>query len=307
MLRKHRVPEVLFICATCFVALCCITLSAQTTVTAFPAGKEFPTIQEAIDEANPGDTIVVDDGSYRENLEVTKPLTILGIGGVTLLPEDRAIPAIRIAGAEGVLIRNVRVEAAATAIEVTQSTCRITGCWLGTTETGVQVVVLGSDRVSFEQCTFTGRGVGVLTVGDGTVEIVDCGFIGIGTGALLGGATSVLVAGCAFVECHEGISLSSSVKGTIVDNRIDDSRGSGILVGPAPSHVWDGPLVFVSNVIRNSMKWGISLCGISLSEELSFKGLLGGFGNTIEGEDGLGLACPADYEWPDGFFTSVDE
>ncbi|HOO53398.1 MAG TPA: NosD domain-containing protein [Methanothrix sp.] len=37
-------------------------------------------IQEAIDAANPGDTIVVQSGTYYENVDVNKPLTLRGVG-----------------------------------------------------------------------------------------------------------------------------------------------------------------------------------------------------------------------------------
>ena len=92
-----------------------------------------------------------------------------------------------------------------------------------------------------------------------------------------------------------------------MDNCISDSRGSGILVGPAPSHTWDGPLILVSNTIQNSAEWDVSLCGISSTEELSFQGQFHGFGNTITAGDGPRRVCPADYEWPEGFFRTPDE
>lgn len=40
---------------------------------------DFPTIQDAVDAACPGDTIEVESGSYRENVDVYKRLTLQGI------------------------------------------------------------------------------------------------------------------------------------------------------------------------------------------------------------------------------------
>ncbi|MCK4733628.1 MAG: right-handed parallel beta-helix repeat-containing protein [Methanophagales archaeon] len=41
----------------------------------------YPTIQAAVDTASPGDTIIVRDGTYRENIEVNKRLTIKSENG----------------------------------------------------------------------------------------------------------------------------------------------------------------------------------------------------------------------------------
>jgi parallel beta-helix repeat protein len=46
------------------------------------------TIQEAVDAANAGDTIKVKAGTYNENVEVDKKLTITGIGNPTVDPVD---------------------------------------------------------------------------------------------------------------------------------------------------------------------------------------------------------------------------
>jgi pectin methylesterase-like acyl-CoA thioesterase len=44
----------------------------------------YPTIQAAVDAASPGDTIIVRDGTYIENVDVTKSLVIRSENGADL-------------------------------------------------------------------------------------------------------------------------------------------------------------------------------------------------------------------------------
>jgi len=62
-----------------FVAF--FTLGSAAELTVCPSGCDYTKIQDAIDSANPGDTIIVGDGTYTENVNVNKPLTIMSENG----------------------------------------------------------------------------------------------------------------------------------------------------------------------------------------------------------------------------------
>jgi len=80
MNRKQRILVIgiafLIVCASLGVT------SAKTLYVDDDGGYDFTRIQEAIDEASPGDTIFVYNGTYEENLEIDK-------GNLTIVGENR--------------------------------------------------------------------------------------------------------------------------------------------------------------------------------------------------------------------------
>lgn len=80
----------------CFVITFIILMMATGTVTADSiivgddAGANYGKIQEAIDNANEGDVILVQPGNYKENIDVSKSLTLISQSGN---PEDTIVEA----------------------------------------------------------------------------------------------------------------------------------------------------------------------------------------------------------------------
>jgi len=257
-------------------------------------------VQAAIDRIVDGGVITLRGGTYRGNLDIEKPLTLVGLGDVTLVPDNQENPVIRITGETDVVIQDIRIEDAAIGLEVTQANCHILGCRIDGADKAINVIAFGGDVVRIEDCTLTGErfGVGVLTVGNGTIEIEECEFSSLGTGVVLGGLTSVFITASTFEDCFDGINLASSVAATLIGNHLVDC---GIRVSPAPDDSQDGPLVISANTIQNSVGWGISLCGSPDSDTLGFAGQLSGTGNVMDG--GYDSLCPADYDWPEGFIA----
>lgn len=79
---------------------------------------EFPSIQAAVDTAVAGDTILVAEGVYEENVRMDKPLTLKSTGSpgkTTVIAADRAAPTLSVTGASGFEVSGLTLTGSASA------------------------------------------------------------------------------------------------------------------------------------------------------------------------------------------------
>ncbi|KAF1078716.1 NosD domain-containing protein [Methanogenium sp. MK-MG] len=228
-------------------------ISGQATVTvgeALPEPKtitvdvggagDFTSIQEAIIAANPGDTIMVREGTYTENVRVDKRLSLLSEEGATVAAADSGRSAIE------VTVGNVTIDG----FTVTGATS--TGC------SGLLVNGVQHCRISNITSTRNYNGLALEAAGD--IVLSDCAAdTNSLNGILVNNTRNSLVDGCLLSENSlNGIELNGAEDTTLVHCILSENPHYGILVKES-----SGSEIRASEMTANS-KHGIyilSSCG----------------------------------------------
>lgn len=107
-----------------------------------PDVTQAASLQDKIEKALPGETIIIPKGVYEENLVLTKPITLKGQGEVTIRTKTEK-PAIMIKG-KNVSLKNMKVDYAgegkeATAIYISGSHHQLSDINIDTTRFGIKL------------------------------------------------------------------------------------------------------------------------------------------------------------------------
>ena len=217
-------------------------------VAAICGTNEYPSIQQAINQALPNATIIVTAGAHNERLTVNKSLIIRGYAPETtkltaISGENNAVLTIN---AQGVTIVNLSVYNKAqglytTGISVRGSHTTISHCILQDTPIGIAV---WSSHTTITRCTFcncTDEGIALLGSSISTCDdtrIIACVFLKNGDGIELQRSSENLIADCCFYNnTHAGIDM---IKCLNRNNSVNDCSFSsnycfGMYCASAPS------------------------------------------------------------------------
>ncbi|MER7673326.1 right-handed parallel beta-helix repeat-containing protein [Kitasatospora sp. NPDC096128] len=220
---------------------------------------EYDTLTEALAAAEPGDTVTVRPGTFRENLLLDKPVTIVpaqGPGTVRIEPASGvAITVTAAATVRDLVVEGGDSSAPAVLVTGAQATPAFSGCRIETrSATGVEIS--GGARPTLRGCVVANPGgLGLRLRGEGTAaafedcEVAAAGQAGL---AVLGGATAALdrcrihhasgagvllsdpgsaaeLTGCEIYEIRgSGVQAEAQAGGRLVDCDIHRVTGNGL-------------------------------------------------------------------------------
>ncbi|WP_395293277.1 right-handed parallel beta-helix repeat-containing protein [Kitasatospora hibisci] len=220
---------------------------------------EYDTLAEALAAAEPGDTVTVRPGTFRENIVLDKPVTIVpaqGPGSVRIDPpggvpltvtaaaivrdlviegSDSSVPAVLVAGPDArPAFSGCRVETrSATGVEVTDGARpTLRGC-LVANPAGLGLRLRGEDTAAvFEDCEVAAAGqAGIAVLGGATAVLDRCKVHhASGAGVLLTDPGSAAeLTGCEIYEIRgSGVQAEAQAGGRLVDCEIHRVTGNGL-------------------------------------------------------------------------------
>ena len=251
---------------------------------------KFPTIQEAIDAAQPGDLITLRPGTYRESVSLKDGVRLAGdrSGACRIVPPDGAVALILVRGVRGSAIENLVLDgtdapapsARLDGIAISDSEVKVSGCTVrGMSGSGI--VVHGSDTVAeIDDNQVENNGVnGILLLRTGPTATVRKNQARHNKGAGIqfddeavgaaeeniceqNGDSGILVEGVAtapslrsnrsFQNERHGIAFVGAARGSANGNTCEENRDSG-LAGLGEGTAPE----LVANISRRNVRYGV--------------------------------------------------
>ena len=185
-------------------------------------GQDHSTIQDAIDAANPGDTILVYNGTYNETVLVNKTVTIIGNGSANTIIDGEG---------KGSTVLNITANWA----NISGFNIRHTG--LGGDVAGI--LIYNANNCRIENNNFSYNVMGVWLINTSNNKIANNTMIFNFWGVSLHSSANNTIDNNSFSSNFFGISLNTSNNNLIINNSMDSNYYIGVPLNP-PDHDGNG-------------------------------------------------------------------
>ena len=213
---------------------------------------EYNTLQDAIDAANPGDSIGVCPGTHdvTSPVNVNKSVTITGIGTATVEASSSTVSCLNVTAAD-VTIRYLTIRGCNAGIGVAGTGALIQNNRLQLNHNGLDI---RAQNAIVQNNLFEDNSNGVLVAGfagnvAGTTIKNNTLHCGDGSGIFLNQATGAIVTKNSLQACHEGIGSTSSSDTTFSFNNVSAGDEGFVL-----SNMGSNNQVTRNIVTRNSFR-----------------------------------------------------
>lgn len=192
--------------------------------------QDYTTIQDAIDAAEPGDTIFIDNGTYYEHLEISKSITIVG--------SDRDDTIINGNGTGDVIYIN--------AVEVNITRLAVTGSGGGVSDSGVKII--GSQDCSIYNCSIYSNTILGISVNNSENIRIENSYIADNPVGIYSNLSSKIFTTNNVIERNiEGIMLEYTNFSNITNNIFFRNDEHGILINQVEGIIINNNAIFGQN------------------------------------------------------------
>ena len=214
------------ICIRIFVGIlligCLVPVVIATEYTVAPTGAAFTVIQQAINSASPGDTIIVNGGVYLESIRLDKPVMLLGVDN------GRGVPVIESQGG-------------GTAVEILADGCTVDSFQIQNSNAGSGIHVASSGNTIANNIVKT-NAVGIsLTSANNNFLTGNTITDSTRAGLILESSRDNVIDNNRIIDNAVGITLdASSVSNYIFHNSFANTQN---VLSKSTTSVWNSPVV----------------------------------------------------------------
>lgn len=222
-------------------------VSADTIVVAVSGG-DYSDIQNAVDNAEVGDTINIMPGEYQGSVTIYYPLNIKGSGSVTVIGMENDQYSFHISS-NGVTISDLKCSGETNGIFINSSGNTIVqNCTFEGSKTGI--TILESSGCRIEDCNILADFIGIEVENSNSTTILRNLISAPARGISVKSSENILIDENHLDKCEVGIAAEGLIGGNIEKNNLSDLTGGIVFIASERCNVNNNYLVDVFQYLQ---------------------------------------------------------